>query len=114
MAHRTSFAEKYRKINTMPQGPCIMCGATNYSLSYGGPNICPSCDCGIPPEVTKLRGQMSEANLKIIELMQENEHIKGALLEAANTQNKPCCQAVRLLNKVNSATWRCPVCHSEV
>jgi len=27
-------------------GPCIICGTTNYSLSMGGPTICPSCDCG--------------------------------------------------------------------
>mgnify|MGYP003395079365 CR=1 FL=1 len=39
----------------MPKGPCIVCGATDYSLSMGGPSICSACDCGIPPEVTKLR-----------------------------------------------------------
>lgn len=27
-------------------GPCVVCGLTNYPLSYGGPTICPSCDCG--------------------------------------------------------------------
>jgi hypothetical protein len=27
-------------------GPCVMCGATNYELSFGGTSICPSCDCG--------------------------------------------------------------------
>lgn len=36
-------------------GPCVRCGATNYSLSFGGPSICPACDCGTPPEVTRLR-----------------------------------------------------------
>jgi hypothetical protein len=30
----------------MPLGPCEMCGATNYAMSYGGPSICPACDCG--------------------------------------------------------------------
>lgn len=25
-------------------GPCVGCGATNYSLSYGGPAVCPMCD----------------------------------------------------------------------
>jgi hypothetical protein len=30
----------------MMPGPCVVCGATNYSLSYGGPTICPRCDCG--------------------------------------------------------------------
>ena len=38
----------------MPKGPCIVCGATDYSLSMGGPSICSACDCGIPSEVTKL------------------------------------------------------------
>lgn len=27
-------------------GPCINCGATDYALSMGGPDICPPCDCG--------------------------------------------------------------------
>lgn len=27
-------------------GPCIICGLRDYSLSFGGPTICPSCDCG--------------------------------------------------------------------
>lgn len=27
-------------------GPCMVCGATNYNLSCGGPTICPKCDCG--------------------------------------------------------------------
>jgi hypothetical protein len=34
----------------MPYGPCILCGATNYPSSFGGPLICPSCDCGNPPQ----------------------------------------------------------------
>lgn len=27
-------------------GPCIGCGLRNYSLSFGGPLLCPACDCG--------------------------------------------------------------------
>lgn len=27
-------------------GPCVICGDMNYSLSCGGPTICPKCDCG--------------------------------------------------------------------
>ena len=28
------------------RGPCVLCGATDYALSYGGTDICPACDCG--------------------------------------------------------------------
>jgi len=27
-------------------GPCVVCGLRNYPLSFGGPTICPACDCG--------------------------------------------------------------------
>jgi len=27
-------------------GPCVICGGIDYPLSVGGPEICPSCDCG--------------------------------------------------------------------
>lgn len=27
-------------------GPCVVCGLRDYPLSFGGPTICPSCDCG--------------------------------------------------------------------
>lgn len=27
-------------------GPCAICGLRNYSLSFGGPTICPGCDSG--------------------------------------------------------------------
>jgi hypothetical protein len=30
-------------------GPCVVCGKIEYPLSFGGPNICPRCDCGLPP-----------------------------------------------------------------
>jgi hypothetical protein len=33
-------------VGTLQQGPCIICGDTNYNLSCGGPTICPKCDCG--------------------------------------------------------------------
>ena len=25
---------------------CLLCGDTDYELSFGGPRICPACDCG--------------------------------------------------------------------
>ena len=52
----------------MPEGPCVVCGETNYPLSCGGPSICPSCDCGVPPDIKRLRKELFEANLEIIRL----------------------------------------------
>jgi hypothetical protein len=37
-------------------GPCLMCGAKNYPLSLGGPDICPRCDCSpATDEIAMLR-----------------------------------------------------------
>ena len=63
----------------MPTGPCIVCGDTNYSLSCGGPSICPPCDCGIPPEVTKLRKLLQKATTEIIRLEKENAELRAIL-----------------------------------
>lgn len=39
-------------------GPCMICGATGYAPSFGGPMICPSCDCGnFGPDVVKRQGE---------------------------------------------------------
>lgn len=29
-------------------GPCKVCGALDYPMSYGGADICPACDCSCP------------------------------------------------------------------
>lgn len=34
-------------IDKIVAGPCTLCGETNYPLSYGGPEVCPACDCGL-------------------------------------------------------------------
>lgn len=49
-------------------GPCVMCGEDDYPLSFGGPGICPACDCGTPPEVTKLRRENQILKKRISEL----------------------------------------------
>jgi hypothetical protein len=40
-----------------PDNPCSICGKPVCALSFGGPNICPSCDCGrslnISPQLTQ-------------------------------------------------------------
>ena len=52
----------------MPSGPCVLCGDVNYQMSMGGPTVCPSCDCGHAPGTGKLRRELQEANLKVINM----------------------------------------------
>jgi ferredoxin len=42
-----------------------VCGDTNYPLSCGGPGICPSCDCGIDPEVARLRKEVRRLTVEL-------------------------------------------------
>src|SRR5512140_1886133 len=67
----------------MPNGPCVVCGATNYPLSLGGPDICPSCDCG-PPNPKQVR-ELGEAYNKLFaESMQtasDNSDLRTRLTE---------------------------------
>lgn len=48
------------------RGPCVICGATGYPLSIGGPTICPSCDCGNFPQATIVHLQVENGMLKRI------------------------------------------------
>ena len=34
---------------------CKICGCLYSSPSFGGPGVCPACDCGIHPDTVKLR-----------------------------------------------------------
>ena len=70
-------------------GPCVVCGATDYALSAGGPDICPACDCGIPPEVTKLRQEVISLRKQLatmdisedfIKLREENKKLRHAII----------------------------------
>jgi hypothetical protein len=54
-------------------GPCIGCGDVDYPLSIGGPTICPSCDLGIDPQVSKLRKECEK-------LLNENMRLRFALI----------------------------------
>lgn len=57
------FPKDHYEGKTYP-GPCIVCGDTNYSLSMGGPSICPPCDCGIDPKVIELKKELAEVRNK--------------------------------------------------
>ena len=39
-------------------GPCVICGATNYALSMGGPSICPWCDTGASADPRRNRARI--------------------------------------------------------
>ena len=58
-----------RQIDAVQPGPCVICGDTNYPLSFGGPSVCGPCDCGTPPEVTRLRRKNFELGQQNIDLM---------------------------------------------
>ena len=82
-------------------GPCCICGATNYSLSMGGPTICPSCDCGdFGMEKVKRQG---------IEIVQLNELLRS---EGANRywegrwrDEKAENDRLRTLSQNNATSW---------
>lgn len=63
-------------------GPCVVCGATDYSLTLGGPTICPSCDCGRDPEIGRLINLGQKQHAEIIRLRTElataNERLSAA------------------------------------
>ena len=63
-------------------GPCVLCGVTDYPLSMGGPGICPTCDCGVPPGETKLRRQHA-AKLHVVEAERDALRAENAVLREA-------------------------------
>lgn len=44
-------------------GPCGVCGATGYSLSFGGPTICPACDCGVTNELESAEQELARCRV---------------------------------------------------
>lgn len=67
-------------------GPCALCGGINYPASLGGPGICPSCDCGIPPEVSRLRRENQRLRLLLAEARGEAIGLEDLLLP----KEEPC------------------------
>lgn len=65
-------------------GPCQICGATNYGLSYGGSTICPSCDCGDfgIVKVQRQRKQIDSLTAALAAQEAENRRLREALRAA--------------------------------
>lgn len=55
-------------------GPCLICGSFGYSMSMGGPGICPKCDCGHFDAVTVEMQAKAMADLRA-----EIERLRAAL-----------------------------------
>ena len=47
---------------------CKLCDSDFTSQSYGGPDICPACDCGIDPKVIKLQNENAQLHAEIARL----------------------------------------------
>jgi hypothetical protein len=47
---------------------CQICDEDYTQPSMGGDGICPSCDCGIPPQVKKLTRENNALRFRVLEL----------------------------------------------
>lgn len=70
MARMLSLEEYIARFPNPQAGPCAGCGAEGYSLSMGGPGICPACDC-LPPE--RRVKQLAEENRMLRQRVAELE-----------------------------------------
>lgn len=77
-------------MSTDDRGPCQLCGAMGYSLSIGGPTICPSCDCGIPPAETRSARELSAWKARA-------EAAEAALAAARAEERERCIAACEAL-----------------
>jgi hypothetical protein len=63
----------------------MICGATNYALSLGGPGICPNCDCGtfngpaMAQKYVDARERIAVYQQRIAALEAENVRLREAL-----------------------------------
>lgn len=61
-------------------GPCVVCGATNYLPSLGGPEICPPCDCG---DFGHVAVQRQRATIEDLSRKLEEAQKRAAFLDQA-------------------------------
>lgn len=81
-------------------GPCKMCGATGYPMSFGGPDICPACDCGVNPDVTRLKRELAEARAELLRLAGD---LNAARLSSETFEAKYRCMREEMCEVVNQA-----------
>jgi uncharacterized Zn finger protein (UPF0148 family) len=79
-------------------GPCQICGCTNYPLSYGGPSICPTCDCGY--DNTKTQKEEIERLSQELQAINSEQYIK---IELENLRAKE-------VHDKESGCWDCKYC----
>lgn len=66
----------------MPSGPCIICGTVNYEPSLGGPDICPSCDCGhFGPDIVRAQGEQIRELIKELDVIRRLVRVDTALVQ---------------------------------
>jgi uncharacterized Zn finger protein (UPF0148 family) len=95
-------------------GPCVICGLTDYPLSFGGPTICPSCDCGdfgpvkIERQRKEIESQRAE-NERLKEHLATNDrvldHTSKELAKDSNLVNELSAEVERLTAERANRYW---------
>lgn len=94
-------------------GPCALCGAMNYPLSYGGPTICPPCDCSPPSprqlrhlreEITRLKDELEYHKPRSVQVEEKLARQSSALhlAEEALAQGEPWSLRESILRMSNA------------
>lgn len=69
----------------MQPGPCKICGRTNYPASFGGPDICSGCDCGVtdPAVLSWHNNKLQEELAALRQRLEEAEKLLKYVLSPA-------------------------------
>lgn len=69
-------------------GPCVVCGATDYELSFGGPDICPQCDIRLPETWKTYESRYRDGSLRPFEHDELAEAIQNGIRQLEVLQAK--------------------------